>query len=53
MKIDKADSIAELIDLVGEKLDSTNFRTDLLEDLLRQAYSLGFRAGKEQNEDLF
>ena len=52
MNIDKAVSIDELIDLVDDELKWTGFRADLLDDLLRQAYSLGFEAGKETNEDM-
>ena len=51
MKIDKALTIDDLIDLVQDELDKTGFRADLYEDLLRRAYSLGYRAGREQDDE--
>jgi hypothetical protein len=48
MKIKEATTIDELVELGNGGLSEL-----LLEELLRRAYSLGFRAGKETDEDIF
>ena len=53
MNINKASTIDDLMDLAQDELNITNFRADLLDDLLRRAYSLGYRAGQECDEDIF